>query len=683
MLRTHKTLLLSLLTLLLLGLSAAFTAACGGFFCQNTPIDQSAERIIFTVNGDGTITAIVGINYTGAAEDFSWIVPVPSRPELDVVETESLDLLQRRTQVRFQRPPNYCIGTYIFDGRGGGGGEGFFAEEGHVGPYDFAIVGSSRSSELVNWLRDNDYVVTDDMIPIIELYVKEEMLFLAMKLSQEAEVGDIQPIVITYEAENPSIPIRLTAVAAVPNMPVLTWIFAETQYVPENYEHPEPDFSDFRAPSQVATIGKFDQAFDIFDDPETRQTLFGDSGRYQLYQRRIQDEFNGQAFLTEYAGESAAFAEDFADDPFLTNLVTRFPYLTRLRAQLSPSEMTLDPIFISDTAAAEVSNTVDLGLHVDPLHYWGCSTRSAIDTEVLQNLPRSSTYIEAWNLHVVHPPDWILSEFEIDGVGIKAMSPVPLDLNTIITAYLRGNHPPMFLIGEIAGRNERIFHDPPSYWSINRPLGLRTDLTLPSPERVRTEEVRPYPFTNEGEGGGLVFGMLATLEDWRDNRAMYEAMLQYARDFQYYLDERLMHTLMVGNPFEGDLYHHESMFGYPQHWREFTDEYGIVTVVTDEFGSNNQPHARLVNRSNMSGFESLAEAYDLSAESLEALTSAGRAEVCPTVYPIVPFAREGRSGYLAFNNHYFLEVSAPPDTIADEEMLMIAESLTDPNPLCG
>ena len=51
--------------------------ACGGFFCQNSPIDQNAERIIFTQNRDGTISAYIQIQYTGSAPDFSWILPIP------------------------------------------------------------------------------------------------------------------------------------------------------------------------------------------------------------------------------------------------------------------------------------------------------------------------------------------------------------------------------------------------------------------------------------------------------------------------------------------------------------------------------------------------------------------------------------------------------------------------------
>ena len=51
--------------------------ACGGFFCTTTPVDQNAERIIFTQNGDGTVSAYVQIEYTGSAPDFSWILPLP------------------------------------------------------------------------------------------------------------------------------------------------------------------------------------------------------------------------------------------------------------------------------------------------------------------------------------------------------------------------------------------------------------------------------------------------------------------------------------------------------------------------------------------------------------------------------------------------------------------------------
>ena len=52
------------------GFLAPSTAlACGGFFCNNEPIEQSAEQIVFEVDsGKGTVTTHVQISYEGTAE---------------------------------------------------------------------------------------------------------------------------------------------------------------------------------------------------------------------------------------------------------------------------------------------------------------------------------------------------------------------------------------------------------------------------------------------------------------------------------------------------------------------------------------------------------------------------------------------------------------------------------------
>lgn len=85
--------------------SAGSTFACGGLFCQNVPVAQQSERIIFTMNDDDTITAYIQINYTGAAPDFSWVVPVPAVPEVDVAEMDTFDELDRLTQPIIMAPP--------------------------------------------------------------------------------------------------------------------------------------------------------------------------------------------------------------------------------------------------------------------------------------------------------------------------------------------------------------------------------------------------------------------------------------------------------------------------------------------------------------------------------------------------------------------------------------------------
>ena len=49
---------LLLLCLLLFAPTDNAAEACGGLFCQNDPVDQAGERIVFTVNDDDTMLSI-------------------------------------------------------------------------------------------------------------------------------------------------------------------------------------------------------------------------------------------------------------------------------------------------------------------------------------------------------------------------------------------------------------------------------------------------------------------------------------------------------------------------------------------------------------------------------------------------------------------------------------------------
>ena len=82
---------LSLVFPVVFGAGMDSAQACGGTFCNtNTPVNQTAERIIFVDRPDGTVTAVVEIQYQGSAEDFSWVLPVPGIPDVDVSSTLAL-----------------------------------------------------------------------------------------------------------------------------------------------------------------------------------------------------------------------------------------------------------------------------------------------------------------------------------------------------------------------------------------------------------------------------------------------------------------------------------------------------------------------------------------------------------------------------------------------------------------
>jgi len=335
------------LSLILLGFFAllmppAAARACGGFFCTNTPVDQSAERIIFAVNESaGTIDAYVQINYTGSPDKFAWVVPVPNPPKLDVADIKLINELDQLTRPNYIAPPLPDDCPIPMPAAAGGGDGVTVFGQGSVGPYDYAVIGSDDPQALVQWLRTNNYQITPEMEPLVAVYVKEKMDFLAMKLQPQKEVKDIQPVKMTYRSSKPMIPLRLTAVAANPDMAVVTWILAKSQAEPENYA-----------------------AINIPDD----QIVFGmfNNTNYTTLVSQAADQHEGHAFVTEFAGSTKDLG---ASDPTLGALLRQYPYLTRVYTRISPDEMTVDPVFRFNAALPDVSNTHDLSKDA---RVWDC-----------------------------------------------------------------------------------------------------------------------------------------------------------------------------------------------------------------------------------------------------------------------------------------------------------------------
>ncbi len=328
-------------------------SACGGFFCSASPVDQTAEHILFTVNDDQTITAYVQIQYSGDRDAFAWVVPAPGIPKL---KTDFPDLAMR--SLSLATDPKYIgpgCGRTLSVGSGPTAGAAS-SDNGSsvtvlatqaVGPYETTTVQATDSGVLVKWLQDHDYRITDKMIPLLEPYIEGGMNFVALRLMANKAVSDITPLGMTYDANKPMIPIRLTAIAAQPEMGIITWILSNRRWAPENY-------IDLKIPDKLV---KFDQ--------------YGSQNNYLTLVSSETDKVGGQAFVTEYAKPTSDIVQQIQTQPVptpdaqtardaLLGVLQQFPYITRLYGRMSAEEMTADPTFMVSSATADVDNIHDL-----------------------------------------------------------------------------------------------------------------------------------------------------------------------------------------------------------------------------------------------------------------------------------------------------------------------------------
>ena len=293
-------------------------SACGGLFCGGPPpnpfaplpVAQNGENVVFSITKDPaggapTLQAHIQILYTGDAADFSWIVPVDAAPTLTTGTDRLFTQLASVTQPRFQATSmlsGTCIAPPTVDagasgtagsfagtgsagttGAGGAAGGGVTVSfQGAVGPFDTAVIKSDDSTLLKKWLTDREFVVSDAAAGLIDVYVRENKYFVALKLRNGVGVRSIQPIVLTFRGTEACVPLRLTAIAANPDMPVLVWVLSDKRVAPRGFYEM-----------------KIDEA--RIDWLRSGTNYFGPQGLVSL----AANEAGGNAFVTEYAGVSS------------------------------------------------------------------------------------------------------------------------------------------------------------------------------------------------------------------------------------------------------------------------------------------------------------------------------------------------------------------------------------------
>jgi len=264
-------------------------------------MDQVGEKIVFSLD-DEQVTAVIQIQFAGDAEDFSWVLPLPSEPVAEGgMEISSEELFVQalsRTNPTFtvnwngvdQCAPYWGMNMLDFaaetsgDGAGGAEPSVEVLQVKEVGPYTASVLKSNDADALSAWLTENDYDQPPEATPLIAHYVAQEHVFLALKLQQDKGSGDIAPIKVQFsEPEGACIPLILTAIAASEDMPVYAWILDESRVVPKNF---------FNVGINMAKVDWFDQGSNYID-------VVTDAV----------NEAAGHGFVTEFAGSSDIMKE--------------------------------------------------------------------------------------------------------------------------------------------------------------------------------------------------------------------------------------------------------------------------------------------------------------------------------------------------------------------------------------
>ena len=161
--------------------------ACGCFAPPSTleNVVQAGERILFAVR-NGTVIAHVQIQYAGQAQNFGWLLPLPSVPTLKLGTDELFTELNRTTVPTYSATTVFacarqasasplfgCSPTALSRSSGGESQDAgtVVVTRSSIGPYDYAVLRADDRTAMLTWLNDNRYFVPAGTDAAVDPYI--------------------------------------------------------------------------------------------------------------------------------------------------------------------------------------------------------------------------------------------------------------------------------------------------------------------------------------------------------------------------------------------------------------------------------------------------------------------------------------------------------------------------------
>ena len=185
-------------TLLAVSLAAPVLACCA--IPMGPPTDDNqitlSEQRAFLYRQGTREHLVLSVQYDGGSDSFAWVIPVESRPQVDVLNGAPFTELRSMTKVvRLAQSMD-------------GGSKG-------------APTAVRGVEVLYTWLKTNGFQLSKNMRGALDHYVQRDFVFVAARIRPDDEKqdalderlrqGTIAPIHLTYEAKQLSYPLRVTA----------------------------------------------------------------------------------------------------------------------------------------------------------------------------------------------------------------------------------------------------------------------------------------------------------------------------------------------------------------------------------------------------------------------------------------------------------------------------------------
>lgn len=179
--------------------------------------DQKA--VIF--HSENVETMILSVTFQGDAENFSWIVPTPSRPDVSKSTDELFTSLAALTAPEYDYGVMPMYGGVARDAASAEGGVAVL-ETKKVEYYDIAVLEADDPEALTKWLKENKYEFPEEGKYLFDDYINNKWYFTAIKLDAKSLSGGVEaqlrrghavPLKFIFASSKIVFPLKISGIA--------------------------------------------------------------------------------------------------------------------------------------------------------------------------------------------------------------------------------------------------------------------------------------------------------------------------------------------------------------------------------------------------------------------------------------------------------------------------------------
>lgn len=199
---------------------------------ERTLVNEPSQKAMVMLR-NGLENLVISPGVEGNATDFAWIIPVPKRPQMDIVKGA---LFHELARLIAPEPPRASQAMGFGGQRVAGAAPPAVTviERKVVGAYDVSVLSATDSGALMRWLKQNRYHVMDAARKPIAQYIREGWTFVACRVKVPGDAaglatGTLAPLKLTFPSTRLVYPMRLSAANPKP--------FDVLVYVVTDYSH--------------------------------------------------------------------------------------------------------------------------------------------------------------------------------------------------------------------------------------------------------------------------------------------------------------------------------------------------------------------------------------------------------------------------------------------------------------